>query len=168
MKMGVKVYYSEISGNKEVKKRQQRVMMILDSKLIPYESIDITEPGKEAEKDFMIKNGKPRGESKYVLSPQIFNEEVYCGDYDDFELANENDILEDFLHTPKVERKFSMKNGAQQNGTTGSREGSAEADAAKIAKVPEASLIRGRIRCSAQRIIPSDKYQCSRRPRNWR
>jgi len=125
MTMGVKVYYSEISGNKEVKKRQQRVMMILDSKQIPYEAIDITEAGKESEKEFMMKNAKPKGDSKTVQSPQIFNDELYCGDYDDFDLANENDVLENLLHTPKVERQFSY-NGAQ-NGAAGSREGSAEA-----------------------------------------
>ena len=54
-------------------------MMILESKLIPYEAIDITEAGKEADKEFMMKNAKPRGDSKFILSPQIFNEEVYCG-----------------------------------------------------------------------------------------
>ena len=54
-------------------------MMILESKLIPYEAIDITEPGKEEAKEFMLKNAKPRGDSKYVLSPQIFNDEIYCG-----------------------------------------------------------------------------------------
>jgi glutaredoxin len=63
----------------QVKKRQQRVMMILESKQIPYEAIDITEAGKEVDKEFMLKNAKPRGDSKYILSPQIFNEEVYCG-----------------------------------------------------------------------------------------
>jgi glutaredoxin len=125
MTMGVIVYYAEISGSKEVKKRQQRVMMILESKTIPYEAIDITEPGKENEKDFMMKNGKIRGDIKYVQSPQIFNGEVYCGDYEDFDLANENDVLEEFLNTPKIDRSSPAKNGKVENGS-GSREGSSE------------------------------------------
>jgi len=54
-------------------------MMILESKHIPYEAIDITEPGKESDKDFMLTNAKPKGDSKAVLSPQVFNGEVYCG-----------------------------------------------------------------------------------------
>jgi hypothetical protein len=54
-------------------------MMILESKSIPYIAIDITEAGKESDKDFMLSNGKPKGDSKYVLSPQVFNEDVYCG-----------------------------------------------------------------------------------------
>jgi hypothetical protein len=129
------VYYAEISASKEMKKRQQRVMMILDSKVIPYEAIDITEPGKEPDKDFMLNNAKPRGDTKKVFSPQIFNGEQYCGDYEDFDLANENDVLEEFLNVPKVERKFStqtsVNNGAVSNGKN-SRESSAEAESKKL------------------------------------
>ncbi|CAL8103963.1 unnamed protein product [Orchesella dallaii] len=121
--MGVIVYYSEISGQKEVKKRQQRVMMILESKSIPYEPIDITDPARENEKDFMLKNAKTKGDAKYVLAPQIFNDEVYCGDFDDFELANENDELESFLKCPKAQNN----NIKVANGT--SRESSADAEA---------------------------------------
>lgn len=52
--------------------------MILDSKNVEYETIDITEPGKEMEKEFMQSNGIAR-DSKYPLPPQIFNEDEYCG-----------------------------------------------------------------------------------------
>lgn len=97
--MVIKVYTSGISGNKEVKKRQQRIMMILDSKGIKYEPIDITEPGRELDKQFMQDNAKAK-DSKHPLPPQIFNEEDYCGDYDGFDLANENDVLEAFLKLP--------------------------------------------------------------------
>ncbi|CAH1392272.1 unnamed protein product [Nezara viridula] len=97
--MVIKVYTSGISGNKEVKKRQQRIMMILDSKGINYEAIDITEPGRELDKHFMQDNAKAK-DSKHPLPPQIFNEEDYCGDYEGFDLANENDVLEAFLKLP--------------------------------------------------------------------
>ncbi|CAG7833984.1 unnamed protein product [Allacma fusca] len=129
---------SKISGSKEVKKRQQRVMMILESKSIPYEAIDITEAGKEKDKDFMLSNAKPRAGAKIILSPQIFADELYCGDYDDFDLANENDTLEDFLHSPKIEKPASRGPSAEKtepkaeavvtNGTAASREPSAEAE----------------------------------------
>ncbi|KAG6452254.1 SH3 domain-binding glutamic acid-rich protein homolog [Manduca sexta] len=101
--MVVKIYISGISGNKEVKKRQQRVLMILDSKNIKYEVIDITEPGREADKDFMQNNAKSLGGTvsdpspRSPLPPQMFNDEEYCGDYDQFDLANEVDTLEQFL-----------------------------------------------------------------------
>ncbi|CAG0920676.1 unnamed protein product [Notodromas monacha] len=95
--MVMKIYISGISGNKEVKKRQQRVTMILDSRHIAYELIDITEPGREEEKDFMQQNSTPLPGAKYALPPQIFKDDVYCGDYDQYDLSNENDELEKFL-----------------------------------------------------------------------
>lgn len=52
--------------------------MILDSKNVDYETIDITEPGKELDKEFMQSNSVGR-DSKYPLPPQIFNEDEYCG-----------------------------------------------------------------------------------------
>uniref|UniRef100_A0A0V0G5C5 Uncharacterized protein n=1 Tax=Triatoma dimidiata TaxID=72491 RepID=A0A0V0G5C5_TRIDM len=97
--MVIKVYTSGISGNKEVKKRQQRIMMILESKNIKHISIDITEPGNEADKQFMQDNAKAT-DSKHPLPPQIFNEQEYCGDYLGFDLSNENDELEAFLKLP--------------------------------------------------------------------
>jgi SH3 domain-binding glutamic acid-rich protein len=77
--------------------------MILDSKNIKYEVIDISEPGKEEEKDFMQTNSTSNGATasdmtpRHPLPPQLFNDQEYCGDYDEFELANEVDNLEVFL-----------------------------------------------------------------------
>ena len=135
--MVVKIYISGISGNKEVKKRQQRVLMILDSKNVEYETIDITEPGKELEKEFMQTNSIAR-DSKYPLPPQIFNEDDYCGDYEDFDLANEIDELEEFLKVAPpasaaetgVDSKQSKD--IQENGNTTSREPSTEKDSAAL------------------------------------
>ncbi|XP_034103051.1 SH3 domain-binding glutamic acid-rich protein homolog isoform X5 [Drosophila albomicans] len=101
--MVLKVYVSGMSGNKEVKKRQQRVLMILDSKCIQYDTVDITEPGKESEKELMQNKSTSNGgtvsdpEPRHPLPPQIFNDEEYCGDYDAFDMANEIDTLEVFL-----------------------------------------------------------------------
>ncbi|XP_050537705.1 SH3 domain-binding glutamic acid-rich protein homolog [Daktulosphaira vitifoliae] len=95
--MVVKVYISGISGNKEVKKRQQRVTMILDSKNIEYNLVDITEPGRENDKVYMQTNSKTKDGSKNALPPQIFKNDIYCGDYDDFDIANEMDELDKFF-----------------------------------------------------------------------
>ncbi|XP_076627306.1 SH3 domain-binding glutamic acid-rich protein homolog isoform X1 [Colletes latitarsis] len=135
--MVVKIYISGISGNKEVKKRQQRVLMILDSKNVEYETIDITEPGKELEKEFMQTNGIAR-ESKYPLPPQIFNEEEYCGDYEDFDLANETDELEEFLRVAppasatETALDSNQSKNIQENGNTTSREPSTDKDATAV------------------------------------
>ncbi|KAK7872581.1 hypothetical protein R5R35_013806 [Gryllus longicercus] len=147
--MVVKIYISGISGNKEVKKHQQRVMMILDSKNIEYVVVDITEPGKESDKEFMQKNSNAK-DSKYPLPPQMFNEEEYCGDYEDFDLANEVDDLEKFFKlSPSVSKaEITLEPSAPaaapvaaaateaeekapvENGVSSSRENSSEKEVA--------------------------------------
>ncbi|XP_063532646.1 SH3 domain-binding glutamic acid-rich protein [Cydia strobilella] len=135
--MVVKIYISGISGNKEVKKRQQRVMMIMDSKNIKYDIIDITEPGREADKDFMQNNSTSNGGTvsdpnpRSPLPPQIFNDKEYCGDYDQFDLANEVDTLEVFLKVelppeepPAAEEK--VVNGDAQKTENGDSKASKE------------------------------------------
>lgn len=68
-----------------MKKRQQRVLMILDSKQIAYETIDITEPGKESDKEFMQGKSTNKGgtisdqDPRHALPPQIFADDEYCG-----------------------------------------------------------------------------------------
>ncbi|XP_070155806.1 SH3 domain-binding glutamic acid-rich protein homolog [Polyergus mexicanus] len=173
--MVVKIYISGISGNKEVKKRQQRVTMILDSKNVEYEIIDITEPGKELDKEFMQANSNART-NKYPLPPQIFNEDDYCGDYEDFDLANELDELEKFLKvTPAISTaeitldSKSQSDGIQENGNTSSREPSAdkEADIVLSDSLPERTTLNSENKAlddskptevdSATKIITSDE-----------
>jgi SH3 domain-binding glutamic acid-rich protein len=77
--------------------------MIMDSKNIKYEIVDISEAGREEDKNFMQTNSTSNGgtasdpEPRHPLPPQVFNDDEYCGDYDQFELANEIDNLEVFL-----------------------------------------------------------------------
>ncbi|XP_034188298.1 SH3 domain-binding glutamic acid-rich protein homolog isoform X2 [Osmia lignaria lignaria] len=111
--------------------------MILDSKNVEYETIDITEPGKEMEKEFMQSNSIAR-ESKYPLPPQIFNEDEYCGDYEDFDLANEIDELEQFLKVAppasatETALDSNQSKDIQENGNTTSREPSIDKDVATV------------------------------------
>ncbi|CAG0885836.1 unnamed protein product [Darwinula stevensoni] len=86
----------------KVKKRQQRVMLILDSRQIHYDVIDIADPSREEEKAHMQQHAKPRSQ-KHPLPPQIFNESEYCGDYEDFDEANEVDQLDNFLKLSEAE-----------------------------------------------------------------
>lgn len=131
----------------QVKKRQQRVTMILDSKHISYTVIDITEPGQEGEKDFMQKNSEHNGHTisdptpRHPLPPQLFNDAEYCGDYDDFDLANEIDNLEVFLklEAPKPaaaavsevspDEEQQQKNGQSEDQDGGDQVTTAEAAA---------------------------------------
>uniref|UniRef100_A0A182PRE0 SH3 domain-binding glutamic acid-rich-like protein n=1 Tax=Anopheles epiroticus TaxID=199890 RepID=A0A182PRE0_9DIPT len=115
-----------------VKKRQQRVTMIMDSKHIEYTVIDITEPGQEAEKDFMQTNAQHKGctisdpNPRHALPPQLFNDTEYCGDYDDFDMANEVDNLEVFLKLAAPAPELEHKNGDETAPATADAAAAAE------------------------------------------
>merc|ERR1719384_2136837 len=100
-KMGIKVYISGNSGNKEIVTHQQRILMILKSLAIEFEPVDIAGPGMDNQKDAMRASAKKKEGQRHALPPQIFNGDKYCGDYDDFDVANEDDELEEFLGIPR-------------------------------------------------------------------
>ncbi|KAJ3656476.1 hypothetical protein Zmor_015549 [Zophobas morio] len=130
--MVVKVYISRTSGDMEIKSRQQAVLQILDSKKIIHEVIDIAEEDNKEQKEFMQKNATSIGATAmepnpvHSLPPQIFNDGEYCGDYDEFEMANENKDLDRFLklvpeeveiHTSTAEMKISSNQQEEINDT---------------------------------------------------
>lgn len=57
----------------QLKKQQQKIEMLLDSKKIEYEKLDIA-----ASEDFKKKMRDLIGDPK-ALPPQLFNEDQYCG-----------------------------------------------------------------------------------------
>ncbi|KAG5858100.1 SH3 domain-binding glutamic acid-rich-like protein 3 [Anguilla rostrata] len=89
--MGVKLYYTTVTASREVKSQQAEVMRILDSKSIQYELIDISVGGAVRE-EMRSKAGKPT-----AVPPQLFNDDQYCGDYQMFSEAVEEDTVEQFL-----------------------------------------------------------------------
>ena len=97
--------------------------MILESKNIPYTAIDITDPGNEESKDYMVETAQPKEGCKIPVTPQLFNEADYCGvskisfifllvsienfsfqDYDGLDMANECDTLGEFLKLSDAEK----------------------------------------------------------------
>ena len=74
---------------------------------IQFEKIDISAPGMEKQREFMRKNGKKREGQRNVLPPQVFNGEEYRGDFEGFDIANEDDMLEEFLGLPRKHPKES-------------------------------------------------------------
>lgn len=95
--MVVRIYISQVSASKEIKKRQQRAQMILDSLEIKYEAVDVTEPAHENKRDQMQAVCKKRNSQTSPSPPQFFNDDVYCGDYEDFDLANDEDKVKVLL-----------------------------------------------------------------------
>merc|ERR1719486_652645 len=75
--------------------------MILKSLGIPMDCVDISAPGMDEQRDLMRASAKKKEGQRHALPPQIFNKEKYCGDYDDFDIANEDDKLEEFLGLPR-------------------------------------------------------------------
>ena len=51
----------------------------------------------ELQRDFMRSHGNKREGQRNVLPPQIFNGQQFRGDFVDFDIANEDDNLEEFL-----------------------------------------------------------------------
>jgi len=141
--MVVKVYVSGISGNKEVKKRQQKVLLILDSKKINYEVLDIAEPNMEEAKEYMQNNSKMNGATisdptpRHPLPPQLYNDEEYCGDYDAFDMANEIDEMEKFLKLAEDEIPISNAEIKIGNGEVPIETKSKEATPEKNSAVQE-------------------------------
>merc|ERR1719339_542744 len=90
--------------------------MILKSLGISLQQVDISAPGTEEQRDIMRAGAKKKEGQRYALPPQIFNGEKYCGDYDDFDVANEDDELEEFLGIPRKTPKVDpVKTGATEN-----------------------------------------------------
>ncbi|KAI6654591.1 SH3 domain-binding glutamic acid-rich-like protein 3 [Oopsacas minuta] len=84
-------YYSSVSSNLEIKKQQDRIQNVLDSKKIAYNKIDIA-----ASEDSKAKMRKIVGDEK-ALAPQLANGDQYCGNFEKFEEAIEGEELEVFL-----------------------------------------------------------------------
>jgi len=124
---GIRVFISGNSGNKEMVTHQHRILMILDSLGFAanpgIEVLDIAGPGMEEARDFMRGNSKKRGNLRHVLPPQIFNGDKYCGDYDDFDIANEDDHLEEFLGVPQKGTHLEDPKGTAVEGDATKLEG---------------------------------------------
>jgi len=96
--MVIKVYVSDLSGSFEVKKHQQRICTLLESKSVDYITIDVTSAEQlEAARAILESSARARPGDPTPLPPQIYNEEAYCGDFSDFDYANETGQLLVFL-----------------------------------------------------------------------
>merc|ERR1711997_481792 len=97
----IRIFISGNSGSKEITNQQHRITMILKSLGIALKPVDISAPGMDEQRDFMRASAKKKEGQRHALPPQIFNGEKYCGDYDDFFVANEDVELEEFLGIPR-------------------------------------------------------------------
>ncbi|XP_072018197.1 SH3 domain-binding glutamic acid-rich-like protein 3 [Amphiura filiformis] len=89
---GVKYYYTSGHNNMEIVKQQRKMEVILVSKEIEFQKIDIS-----ASEDVKAKMREIADDPK-ALPPQLTNDETYCGDFAAFEEAVENDAFEEFIN----------------------------------------------------------------------
>ncbi|XP_033847138.1 SH3 domain-binding glutamic acid-rich-like protein 3 [Periophthalmus magnuspinnatus] len=89
--MALLVFYSSVSGNMEMKKRQEWIFSVFTAKNIAFKAVDISQNSDD--KELMRKIvGDPT-----ALPPQICRGDTYCGDYTSFQNAIEEERLEAFL-----------------------------------------------------------------------
>uniref|UniRef100_A0A9J7X2A5 SH3 domain binding glutamate-rich protein n=1 Tax=Cyprinus carpio carpio TaxID=630221 RepID=A0A9J7X2A5_CYPCA len=95
--MVIKVFLASSSGSTAIKKKQQDVVGFLEALKIDYAQLDIA--SNEDNRMWMRENvpGEKKPTSGIPLPPQIFNEEMYCGDYDTFFEAKEDNSVYEFL-----------------------------------------------------------------------
>ncbi|KAM4696650.1 adapter SH3BGRL [Rhinophrynus dorsalis] len=95
--MVIFVYIATSSGSTSIKKQQQDVLGFLDALKIPFEEKDIA--ANEENRKWMRENVPEhcRPVNSNPLPPQIFNESRYCGDYDAFFNAREDNAVYAFL-----------------------------------------------------------------------
>ncbi|XP_015203440.1 SH3 domain-binding glutamic acid-rich-like protein 2 isoform X2 [Lepisosteus oculatus] len=88
---------TSISFTIMIKKRQQDVVGFLEANKIVFEEVDITMV--EEQRLWMYKNipKEKLPEKGNPLPPQIFQDEKYCGDYEDFFQSKENNTVFSFL-----------------------------------------------------------------------
>ncbi|XP_049822896.1 SH3 domain-binding glutamic acid-rich protein homolog [Aethina tumida] len=111
--MVIKVYVSSVSGSMELTSRKKSVERTLEMAKINFNTIDISQDANAEEYKFMLEHATQMGATsmcpnpKVPLPPQIFNEDVYCGDYNAFDAAVELGELKSFLKLDKDENNES-------------------------------------------------------------
>ncbi|XP_052473128.1 adapter SH3BGRL-like isoform X2 [Carassius gibelio] len=95
--MVIKVFLASSSGSTAIKKKQQDVVGFLEALKIDYAQLDIA--SNEDNRMWMRENvpGEKKPTNGIPLPPQIFNEEMYCGDYETFFEAKEDNTVFEFL-----------------------------------------------------------------------
>lgn len=128
--MVIKVFVATSSGSIAIRKKQQEVVGFLEANKIDFKELDIA--GDEDNRKWMRENvpGEKKPQNGIPLPPQIFNEEQYCGDFDSFFSAKEENIIYSFLglapppgsKVTKPEEASSVPNGDVAGETEGTEE----------------------------------------------
>ncbi|XP_062843426.1 SH3 domain-binding glutamic acid-rich protein isoform X2 [Trichomycterus rosablanca] len=124
--MVIKVFLASSSGSTAIKKKQQDVVGFLNALKIDYAQLDIA--SNEENRMWMRENvpGDRKPTNGIPLPPQIFNEDNYCGDYDTFFDAKEDNSVYEFLgltSPPGFKKKGVSEEEPNENTDTATEEG---------------------------------------------
>uniref|UniRef100_H2MCB5 SH3 domain binding glutamate-rich protein n=1 Tax=Oryzias latipes TaxID=8090 RepID=H2MCB5_ORYLA len=117
--MVIKVFLASSSGSTAIKKKQQDVVSFLDALKVDYTELDIA--CNEQNRMWMRQNvpEEKKPPNGIPLPPQIFNEESYCGDYDTFFDAKEDNAVYTFLGLPPPPGSKVGEEEGQAEGESG-------------------------------------------------
>ncbi|KAE8295486.1 SH3 domain-binding glutamic acid-rich protein [Larimichthys crocea] len=128
--MVIKVFLASSSGSTAIKKKQQDVVGFLEALKVDYTELDIA--CNEENRMWMRQNvpSEKKPTNGIPLPPQIFNEGNYCGDYDTFFDAKEDNTVYAFLGLPPppgskevpVEERNGDAHGEEEEGEGGEEE----------------------------------------------
>ncbi|XP_041658070.1 SH3 domain-binding glutamic acid-rich protein isoform X3 [Cheilinus undulatus] len=137
--MVIKVFLASSSGSTAIKKKQQDVVGFLEALKVDYTQLDIAcnEENRMWMRQNVPEDKKPT--NGIPLPPQIFNEESYCGDYDTFFDAKEDNSVYAFLGLPpppgSKEAEKADKAEIVENGTH-AEEANVEGNVEDLIEVP--------------------------------
>jgi len=124
--MVLKLYVSRTSGNVVMKVQQEHIKRIFDCKKIQYEEVDVADPCRTQDKQFMQSTVRQRVKStdtlsndehlSVVLPPQLFDGNNYKGDYAGFFAAVETETMYRYLglEVPHTEVEYQRMQEQQQ------------------------------------------------------
>ncbi|XP_031429783.1 SH3 domain-binding glutamic acid-rich protein isoform X14 [Clupea harengus] len=133
--MVIKVFLASSSGSTAIKKKQQDVLGFLEALKIDFTQLDIA--CSEDNRMWMRENvpGEKKPANGIPLPPQIFNEESYCGDYETFFDAKEDNDVYTFLGIPPPEG--FKKRGEVEEPQEGEGEGEDEKDEEELRQLED-------------------------------
>ncbi|XP_062998126.1 SH3 domain-binding glutamic acid-rich-like protein 3 [Elgaria multicarinata webbii] len=94
----IRVYYTSVTGSREVKRQQTQVLHVLDGSRVKYQLVDVS-TSERLLQEMRDKTGKPD-----AVPPQIFNGEEYCGDFEMLYEATENEEVQKFLKMAAIDK----------------------------------------------------------------
>ncbi|XP_061916332.1 SH3 domain-binding glutamic acid-rich protein isoform X14 [Entelurus aequoreus] len=141
--MVIKVFLATSSGSTAIKKKQQDVVAFLEALKVEYAQLDIA--CNEQNRMWMRQNvpEEKKPSNGIPLPPQIFNEESYCGDYETFFDAKEDNAVYSFLGLAAPPGSKEVPEGDRNGDAHGEAEEGEGVEADELAEPEENEATEG-------------------------